>query len=297
MDIQNLITRVSKLSVQEQKHFYKILIKNGVNYSKNLNGYFFNLRTADPNIIVQLKECLELIEPNRELIKQLDLQREELREKYACIIKERLTTRKKKSIHDYENKIIMIQNWSKLYFELKKVYVNKIFMLDKNEDIDEIIKKYKKKSYPKNSVYYSILQKMKKKLPKIKEISEEDDAEIEGDDNFQIYENGIDIEEIGNDNEFEEIVNDVEIEIVNDEDLEESIHSEEKEDETEDLDVYEIRENDQENENEEDDINNINEEFEEQILYYRKLLSQQLGFQFDENKYCKLVYQEYIPKQ
>lgn len=293
MDIQSLITRVSKLTAQEQKHFYKILIKNGVKYSKNLNGYFFNLGTADPNIIVQLTECLELIEPNRELIKKLDLQREELREKYTCIIKERLINRKKKSIHDYENKIIMIQNWSKLYFELKKVYINKRITINENEDIDEIIKQYKKKSFHKNSVYYSISQKMKRKTPKIKEIPE-DEIEIEGEDiNDEIEKDEDEIEVIGN--------IDVELEVIgnldDEEDLEETIDSEEKEEEHNDLDSEELRENEYDHEIDEDDTNNINKELQEQILYYRKILSQQLGFQFDENKYCKLVYQEYIPKE
>lgn len=295
MDIQNLIVRISKLTQKEQNHFYRILIKNGVTYSKNLNGYFFNLGKANNDVLEELTKCLELIEPNRDLIKQLDSQRQELREKYTFIIKQRLTQHKQKILQEFENKIT-VEPYTNVKVEIHPVQLRQKVYIKEDEDIESVMKRLRKKNYPKNSIYHTVLQKIKRKNTNKKKISTEEND----DDNYSI--NIIDNDP--NDNEYNFDDND-------NNDLENEI--EELENETEDLeheveeiendivesdDVDMISEHDQEIElNQETEIKEeSNEELQEQILYYRKILSQQLGFQFDENKYCKLVYQEYIPK-
>ena len=303
MDIQSLIARISKLTTKEQKHFYRILIKNNISYSKNLNGYFFNLGNADDSILEELKKCLELIEPNRELIKELDLQREELREKYTSIIKERLLKRQQALLESYENKII-IREYSSIKMEFQKVEVKKRVYFSEKDDVDEIIKKLRKKIYNKNSIYYPIIQKMKKKAQKKKEIDDNfgdyDYDAVNVIDNEDIIKNELDYDIEGEHNdddlnilevEDKEIISDV----ISEEDPEEDDTLIKKLNEYKPNDKYD---KDDENEDfEEKDNEDENNEFQEQILYYRKLLNQKLGFQFDENKYCKLIYQDYIPEK
>ena len=305
MDIPNLITRISKLTLKEKKHIHRILIKNSVTYSKNLNGYFFNLGSADSNILELIKQCLELIEPNREFIKQLDVQREELRVKYTELIKERLLIRKFNNKNKYEN-MLTIKPYSNLSIQFDKKTIIKRQVKNENEDLEEIIKKYKKRNtnFSKNSLYYRILQKMKKKHTN--KTKDEDDSQNTPFDNYDINGN----EEIEEIEEIEEMeaVEDLEEEIYDEtqeqiEEIEENNyiieddyddnHSE-KDDDIEEFDIREFQK--QENEVEKE-VQFENSELKEQILYYRKLLNEKLGFQFDENKYCRLVYQDYIPKK
>jgi hypothetical protein len=302
MDIQSLIARISKLTTKEQKHFYRILIKNNISYSKNLNGYFFNLGNADDSILEELKKCLELIEPNRELIKELDLQREELREKYTSIIKERLLKRQQALLESYENKII-IREYTNIKMEFQKVEVKKRVYFSEKDDVDEIIKKLRKKIYNKNSIYYPIIQKMKKKAQKKKE-TDDNGADYDYDANVNVIDNE-DIIKNELDYDIEGEHNDDDLNILEDKEIISDVISEEdpEEDETLIKKLNEYKPNDKydkddENEDfEEKDNEDENNEFQEQILYYRKLLNQKLGFQFDENKYCKLIYQDYIPEK
>ena len=288
MDIQNIISRFSKLSTKEKTHVFKILISEGVKYSKNLNGYFFNLGSADDSIILKIKYCLELIEPNREIITQLDTYREELRQKYSNIIREKLVLRNLTKLRDYEDKIIL-RHYSNVNIEFEKT---KQYQIREREDldIDEKIKRYRKRlNFSKNTAYYRLLQKTKKKSNSSKDnLTYDNDNYIMSD---EYPPNEIADEEI---DDFEDVPNDDIFELDEDNDKEEELDNETDDNFIEDNENDYDHDHEHENENKEQKEER-NEELKEQILYYRKILNQH-GFQFDENKYCKLVYQDYIMK-
>jgi hypothetical protein len=150
MNRTNLISRISKLSPREKRHIYKLLLLENVKYTKNANGYFFDLSSSiSNNVVEKIQECLALIEPNRELIQKIDSEREILREKYTEIIHERLVKKQKQELYQYENKIQKKDDYSNVISSLSKVQIKKRYNYT-IEDIEYILTKYEECRGQKN---------------------------------------------------------------------------------------------------------------------------------------------------
>lgn len=286
MDIKDIINRVNKLDNKEKLHILNILKINGVDFTKNTNGYFFNLTNVEDEIVNKIVKCIELIETNRDLIRKIDKRRGELLEYYKKIIQEKIDNNIKKRKNEYTNNLLLRETNTSIKLNIKRILKIKKRSNFKG-DPDEMIKEYNKllTKNEKDQVYYNIILKIKAynnnmKNDKKKEktqtydhISDFDDEEVELD---------IDDEYIGDD--LEEI-HDIELEDDEDEDAYYK----------DDIDEEDENENENENENDKENENDIEMEedleTETNMNFYKNLLNKK-GFAFD-NKLV-LGYQEYI---
>lgn len=284
MDIKDVIVRINKLHSKEQLHILNILKTNDVKFSKNSNGYFFNFIDINNETLDKIYKCLELIESNTDLLKEMDKRRNELLLYYKQLIEDKLNAKIKIKKDNYIQKLKLLD--SNIKFNIKRVNkINKRILYDKNMDIDIVMKEYlkSKSKYKKDSVYYKINSKIRyKKSFEIKKSERED------------YEEGVNVENIDIDENLDEPLDEP-----LDDQLDESdfVKDDFSQDEFENS-CDNTHDNDNENDNTEDDILSDNDktneiEMELEMDFYRKLLNQQ-GFVFDDNKRCLLQPEEYI---
>lgn len=284
MDIKDVIVRINKLHSKEQLHILNILKTNDVKFSKNSNGYFFNFIDINNETLDKIYKCLELIESNTDLLKEMDKRRNELLLYYKQLIEDKLNAKIKIKKDNYIQKLKLLD--SNIKFNIKRVNkINKRILYDKNMDIDIVMKEYlkSKSKYKKDSVYYKINSKIRyKKSFEIKKSERED------------YEECVNVENIDIDENLDEPLDEP-----LDDQLDESdfVKDDFSQDEFENS-CDNTHDNDNENDNTEDDILSDNDktneiEMELEMDFYRKLLNQQ-GFVFDDNKRCLLQPEEYI---
>ena len=97
------IEKIQKLHRKEKIYILNILKENNCSYTKNANGYFFDLTCLDPKILDKLNECIELIETNRDIFYEIETKRDEMLYYYKKLIEEKLTQsikEKKQKIND-----------------------------------------------------------------------------------------------------------------------------------------------------------------------------------------------------
>lgn len=307
-DMKDIIQRINKLHDKEKVHILNILKMSNIEYTKNTNGYFFNFLKLNNNIIQKICNCLDLIEKNSNILKEMEKRRFELINYYKCIIEERLINNIKKKREEYKKKLYI--NEPKFDIVIKrKPKIKYIRKYDQYIDPDILIKEYtkSKNQYSKDSVYHKLVTSMKLlKSKKSKEIKKYKD-----DNNSYVDTKDTDNDSIKQSIEYENSLDDISS-ILNEDFYNES--NEEKDDEIDkEIDEYvEIEDNDisiddDDDENldkEIDDDDEIDEENEDKkesnesvtdidFLYYKNLLKNQ-GYQFNDNKNCILMYQEYI---
>lgn len=297
MDIKDIVVRVNKLDNKEKLHILNLLKTDSVDFTKNANGYFFNLTNVDEDIISRVYKTLELIETNRDLIRKIDKRREELLVYYKKMISDKIETKIKKKVEEYNNKLLLHDIQTAIDFTFDKPLR---YMKNEKDDPDDLIKEYNKSllRYEKNNVYSSIISKIKaynsnnnsKNNDKKKEknnnydhISDYNDDEYDMVDvEDEVYNNDVD-------DEMNELLNDDD-DVVDDEEVEQdnTYYSDDE--------MYENNENEEEDDDKNDkndSIKNDESEMETNMNYYKNLLNKK-GFSFDDNRKCFLGYQEYI---
>jgi hypothetical protein len=289
MDVKDIIVRISKLHDKEKIHVLNILKSNNIQFTKNSNGYFFNLLELDSCIILKICECLDLIEKNVDLIKDMDKKRYDLLLYYKKLIEEKLKQNMNKKKDDYiqclilkkESNISMNFNRSCKFKKIKK-FAHYNMENDTGVHPDVIVREYIKLKfkYPKNSVYSRILSNLKNKKPQESVANEVENSENDFDNIIEVDEN---ISEVGD--SLDDVDVDAEVEVDIDIDIAADIDVDVLED---DIDLIEEKQS-----IEEDDTVDQEDTQDMKILYYKKLLNKQ-GFIFDDNKDCLLIYQEYI---
>lgn len=296
--ISSIINRINKLEKKEKIHILNILKKYQTNYSKNLNGYFFNLGLLQNETIEKLLDCLDVIENNRDLIYEMDTKRTNLLNYYKNLIEEKiqLSIQNNKKIY---TDLLTIKNVSNIYCNIKKIQEN----TSKNIDIDVLIKEYKKsQKYKKNSVFYRLTEQCKIIKLQNKQYNLSQKRENYADD-FN-YDNEIedgDIEEYEEPQEFcEELENiDVENTELDNENNPEHILKKLELCNAKDIDIDEDKENkkcikiEEENEVEEEPVKEYTENFLKTLADYKVLLSQH-NYIFDEDSLCLLIPEDYI---
>lgn len=286
MNIKDIILRINKLNAKEQLHILNILKTHNVKFSKNSNGYFFNFIDINDDILDKIYKCLELIESNTDLLKEMDRRRNELLIYYKKLIEDKLNLNIKLKKDNYIQKLKLYDN--KIKMDIKRV--NKIkkrvyYDINKDKDIDVVMKEYLKSrsKYKKDSVYYKIMSKIRSRKLFDNRKHETDDFE----------DGGYDIDKCESD--IESIKDDIES-IKDDSDFIKDDFSEEEynyNSENSDNEIYDEPFQTGIEEDKLDDIYYEEKNIELEVDFYKKLLNKQ-GFIFDENKRCLLHLEEYI---
>lgn len=290
---KSLITSINRFTLKEKYHILRILKNHNIDFSKNSYGYFFNLNNINDDIFNKLWKCVDLIECNRDIIKHMDKKREDLINYYTSLIENNLIKTRKEKFDSYIKSLILLDINNEIQFKVQKKNIKK----QNDVDPDILIKEYyKKNKYPKNSVYYRIMNVMKssksnrfieKEYDEIQENGDtSSDYEFDGDnDNFEINDNEMNNDDIDDD------VNKMNNEILNVENDDEIPENEIYENDNEFLDEEKneaTKINDEETENLEEETT-----YQHDLNFYKKLLNKQ-GFVFNENLKCILQFQPYI---
>lgn len=307
MDVKNIISRINKLSPKEKNHILNILKANNIEYTKNTNGYFFNFLKIDDNTIDKIIKCLELIEKNCNLIKEMDKRRNDLIKHYKVIIEEKLKTSFEKRKNDYIKYLSLQIYNTNINYDIKRITRitrNKNFLAKNSTQAEFMLKEYQKSQtkFVKNSVYHRIYStiKMNKRYTEQKIDSEQSnfiDNYNTNEDNFDDLENIENIEELDNIEDIDNI-EDNNIEDIIEEDIDNISDCENKSEIYHDDDS--VSNNSEESDNEiktsiskTTNKNKYKQKMEKDINYYKSLLYQQ-GFVFDDNKRCLLIKESYI---
>ena len=300
MDIKNLILRIKQLSHKEKHHILNILKANNIEYTKNTNGYFFNFLKIKDDTIDKIIKCLELIEKNCNLIKEMDKRRNDLIKHYKIIIEEKLKTSFEKRRNEYIKYLSLQDHETNINYDIKRVVCikrNKKFLTKSSNQAELMLKEYQKSQtkFKKNSVYHRIYStiKMTKRYTENKVEYESNDTV----DNYNINDENIDEIEIGEN--IEEIGENIE-EIENIENIEEN-ENYISDDENKSVISYISEESNYNSDDSDNETlgskvknkNKIKKKIETDINFYKNLLYQQ-GFAFDNDKRCFLIKENYI---
>ena len=300
---KSLISKVKILSQKEKLLVLNILKNNNISFTKNSNGFFFNLYSINQDIIEKIVKCIELVENNRDELHLIDKNRNSKIEYYKLLIEEKLN----KTIKLKKNNYI-----EKLYIDEPIIYIKKKH-LKKTYDFDPdiLMKEYKNKyKYKKNTLFYRISQVFSNKVkhyPKENDdsdsdtnegaeepadndienhnVSEHDDIkENDTDDNDtdDIKENDTDDDKIDDDEKIDDEIDDVD----DNENIEEEIYKENDEIENEsDINTHTDTQTDTQT-----DTDNL----EYRLEYYKKLLNINHGYSFDYDKNVKMQTEPYV---
>ena len=145
VDKRDLIERIQRLTKKEKLHILNILRNDNVNFTKNNNGYFFNLNDVEDDAIDKMVQCLELIEKNRDLIAQMDKRREELLTYYKSLIDEKLALSNEKKRIEHINKI-MLKDYNQNIWIQKDQKLKGKHHANNTRDPDDLIKEYNEAS-------------------------------------------------------------------------------------------------------------------------------------------------------
>lgn len=297
-DLKDVINRISKLTTKEKIHILNILKIHNIDFTKNINGYFFNLSSVNDEVIQKIIKCLELIECNRDLIKEMDKRREQLLNYYKTLIENTLKKTIEERKKEYIEFLTLRRENNNMYIEKKRIYkINVRKIADPEEYMKDFYKS--KNKYDKTSVYYKLLIKLKRNsgnsnynatnhdddIISISGGSELSDyiSEIDNDndnDNIDIIEDNENDKITDLEDEFDELNKDNDI--ISEEDINEDINDDNNIENEYDLEIEDTLIQKQKNPIRIDDMS-----------FYKNLLSQQ-GFIFNEYSKCLLIYQSYI---
>jgi hypothetical protein len=158
MDTKDIIVRISRLTKKEKKHILNILVIHDIEFSKNANGYFFNLTNVDSVVIEKVNKCLELIEANRDLIKEMDKRRDELLGHYKGLIEDKLKVSMQLKMQRHIQRLMICPVQSKIQCTTKRG--SQFEVRETDADPDVLMKEHLKgRKYAKGSVYHRIMSK------------------------------------------------------------------------------------------------------------------------------------------
>lgn len=311
-DFRDIISKVKDLNDKEKQHVLSIFKKHNVDFTKNSNGYFFNLDKISPDVIEKVAKCTELIEQKRELISSLDKKRDAHLEYYKELIENKLKETIKYKRDQYICQLILIP---------LRTYITKkpknFVRITSNEDPDILMKEYNKSKKPqKNSSYYKlsqILTTLSKKTNRPRCITAGTDTHSDADDNDNA-DNAVDDDDdidadivTGDDDDIDkDNLDDINS---NDIDIEDELAdlSDDENCAVKDIDPDEYYDDSSSVDSETESITDLKTDRTDkktkkktdsqissvQLDYYKKLLKQ-TGFKFDEDKHVIVQKEAYI---
>lgn len=305
MDTRSVISRIERLKPKEKVHIFSLLKKNGVDATKNSNGYFFNLGGLAQDTATELVECLELIEKNRDIISELDKRRETTLAYYQQLFAEKLQATVEKQRQEYLRTLAVHTDYVNVMCNVCRKYR---FYNPATADLDPdalMREAAKKVVYPKGSPYHRLMCRMRALKRGI--ASDDHNHTTEGDDvSVNLEDASVEIEDhegasvhSGGDADGDSGEDDV--------DVDPDAEAEQVDIELEPEDIRlidDVSQGDEEDvglerseDDNEDDLEEAQDEIdkkrEEDLRYFRQLLHQH-GFQFKENSECLLLHQDYI---
>lgn len=181
---RNIVAHINGLNEKEKKHIFHILHKNNVAFTKNNSGYFFNLTNMDQKVLETLEKCAEIIIKHREEIEALDEKREQQLKEY----KESIRLTMEKRVQDNQIKDVnklRVENYEQPFSV--EVQRKQLYTRNREKDIDEIEKimraNAKGPKYPKDSVYYKIMQRLNKRTKRVDtEVKQPTDTSLDSND-------------------------------------------------------------------------------------------------------------------
>ena len=309
--LKNIINKITELDVKEKINVLNFCNNNNIPFSKNTNGYFFNFTECKYSVIYELNKLVNIIEINKQKIKEVDLQRIKKEEELKILLKKQefeiqnnINTQqlnkliiKPDSIFLKINPIYNIRNLHKLNTFTEQEWNNKM------KEIDLKMKRNIRGNYniaKTSSAYQRILKIIKSKKKQYstqeKEVSEDVKLDIEDENENDLGEN---LEETleNKDAELDEELDD---EIKDVEELDEE-NDEENESETIEQEDKEDKEDKEDEEEYEQDPNYYDEPNELETKSILKLDIRNIkaklkakGFIFNEDNDCILKIEELI---
>jgi len=146
--ISEVITKVKSLGDREKECMLFVLQNIGLNFTKNSNGYFFDLNKVSEETLNHINEKVDYILDNRKFINGINQEREEIMQHYKSIISQENEKKKKDLYNEALESLIIKENPDCDY------YVKKI-----KKEYTQDPEKYKG-IIPKNSIYFKITQRM-----------------------------------------------------------------------------------------------------------------------------------------
>ena len=307
VNIQQLIHHISKLNLKEKEHILKLFIDKKIEYTKNVNGYFFNLcsNNVTDEILELVEQGINLMEKNRNLLNDIDKKRDLMLKECKESIENELNNTIKLKKEEYYKRIKNKEVDTNIHYTFERIK-RKIFSKMSDYNIDNFDKKTI--FYNKNGVYFRINNIMKLLIRKNKTTNieyydysgyNEDDNNIEHE---YIDNNCDDIDEVVDDpdsvrawtsQDNMEMYDDgaVDYQIV---DSDPAIDNDKNNDLDPDHDcMRQDQEMDIDDTNIDDIVDTDDVVDDKEKLFYKQLLNKH-GFSFNEDKICFLLYQKYL---
>jgi hypothetical protein len=282
----DIIGRINKLTKKEKIHILSILRQEENIYTKNANGYFFNLGDISDETYEKLKTCVELIECNRDIIKEMNIRRDETIAYYKSLIEEKLSKTLSEKRQVYMENITLKPIHSNITHTIVRVWKIR-YRNNENHDVDpdELMKK-PKVHYQKDSVCFKLNEILKKSARNTNQRPKANAKQYfytcdDADNNFDVDNLNDDIEEeLDHD---PDIYND-DVSLHGDIDFEENLNHEANENVEESTTDDEMTAS--------DCAATDTKEMEQSVIFYKRLLNNR-GFHFVDENYV-LERQPYI---
>lgn len=272
------LEKASALNQQEKVYLLNVFKKHDIGYSKNTNGYFFNLTHLDDETLDKLENYIDLIVSNRKKIEENDNKRQEQMIYYKNLLKNEEIKKEKEEKELYNQLLKVISNKISVEISKKKRYKQKIINFDTS---DEPTSWLIKKKYKKNTIYGRLYNKIKK----IRSSNEKKEAEEDIDDNISEMDGEIDTEAILDNEPEPELDHDPDLdEIEPDHDIEQDLDH--------DLDITEDIDTEEQEQEHDQDTETQGDHFDEKLKFFKNILSSE-GFIFSET-IIKLQIEDYI---
>jgi len=312
VNIQQLIHKISKLSLKEKEHILKLFIDKKIEYTKNVNGYFFNLcsNNVTDEVLKLVEQGINLMEKNRNLLNDIDKKRDLMLKECKESIENELNNTIKLKKEEYYKKIKNKAIDTNIHYTFEKIK-RTVFSKMSDYNIDNFDKKTI--FYNKNSVYFRINNMMKLLIRKNKTMNNIEyydyssyndehnheneyidnncDDEVADDNNIEIYHDGVvDYQTIDPDiviRDSNDVDPDCDCDYTRQISRDTVLYRPEHSLEQQDIDI------DNDNINIDDVIDTDDVVDDKEKLFYKQLLNKH-GFSFNEDKICFLLYQKYL---
>lgn len=270
-----ILEKIKSLNNYEKSIVLNFLQNKNIIFSKNSNGYFFNIKNDD-TILKELNDLIVKIYNNRQIVSSYLQKRKLEQESLKHQIDEEMQKKQEEAHQNLLNKLTIIEESIILTVKNKANKYSKFSEAEWNQYMNKIDNVLKDKiKYPKDGTFYRLNKIIKQKKKKeINENIEEDISEPENENDEDIV-----IEEETNNYEIEK----TEIEEYN----------------TEEQNLTEINEEKQEDSTDEVEEEDTEEDLSKDIEYNEliKKVKEKLilkGHVFNRNLECKLVREEYV---
>ena len=118
--LKYITNNISKLTKNEKKHILGILVNNtNKRYTKNRNGYLFDLSDVSTEVIEKIGNCVKLILDNRILIDKKDTERRIELENYKTLINNKLQESKDRELQEWYN-VLQLRDHDNVSLQFKR---------------------------------------------------------------------------------------------------------------------------------------------------------------------------------